>query len=194
MDWEGMPTPDYGSTPSVYNEPAKETSGLGGLGSLAGAFMQLLGGGLAANAQYQSGKSQKALNEYNARIADLKADDALVRGYETETLLRKKSKGMIGSSRAAFAAGGVEVNDVDSTAMNVQTDIARLAEVDALTIRANAAREAWGYKTAAVDLRARGDIAAQEGSMKAIGTLTSVAGNVLYQRYGFGANTKYVTA
>jgi len=189
-----MPTPDYGSTPTVYNEPSSG-GGFGNLvGPMAGAFLQLLGGGFAANAQYKSGKALQSLNEYNARIADLKADDALVRGYETETLLRKKSKGMIGSSRAAFAAGGVDVNDADSTAMNVQQDTARLAEVDALTIRANAAREAWGFKTAGVDLRARGDIAAQEGGMKAIGTITSTLGNVLYQKYGFGANTKYVTA
>ena len=179
-----------GDLPTIFDAPSAGTGSLGGLGSLAGVFLQFLGGGMAANAAYQSGKSQKALNEYNARIADAKADDAIVRGYETETLLRKSAKGMIGASRAAFAAGGVEVNDPDSTAGNVAADIARLAEVDALTIRANAAREAWGFKTAAVDLRARGAVAAQEGNMKAIGTLTSVAGNVLYQRYGFGAGAR----
>ena len=170
--------------------PGKNDSGGGfDMGALS-IFTTFLGAGVSAGASVAAGNSMKALNEYNARIAELKADDAIVRGGEEEHRLRQSAKGMIGASRAAFAASGVEVNDADSTAGNVASDIAALSEIDALTIRSNAAREAWGYRSQATDFRARGAIAKAEGDMKAIGTLTSAAGSVLYQKYGFGSTTR----
>lgn len=172
--------------------------GAGGTGGgvdmgMLSIFTTFLGAGMAASGQRKIGQSTKALNEYNAQIAELKGEDAIVRGGEQERRLRADAKQMIGSSRAAFAAGGVDVNDADSTAANVAADIAALSELDALTIRSNAAREAWGYRSAATDARMRGDIAKQEGDMKAIGTLTSAAGSVLYQKYGFGSTTRVRT-
>jgi len=154
--------------------------------SIAGSLM-------GANASKKSGKAQREVAEYNAELQEIKADDAIVRGGEAEHRLRVSARGMIGASRAAFAASGVEVNDIDSTATNVQADIKSLSEVDALTIRSNAAREAWGYRTAATELRKRGEIAEEEGKQKAIGTLTSTAGSLLYQKYGFGSTGRLKT-
>lgn len=70
---------------------------------------------------------------------------------------------MIASQRAGFSGQGVEV-DVGS-GLEVQQDAAYLGELDAMQIRQNAAREAWGYSVEAIDLRKRGEIARKEGAM-----------------------------
>lgn len=159
-------------------------------GGMVGMGLSVLGSFTQAGASRKAGKAQKQLAEYNAELMEVKAEDALVRGREAEQRLRLGARGMIGASRAAFAASGVEVNDPDSTAGNVAADIKALSEVDALTIRSNAAREAWGYRAAATDLRFGGEVAEQEGNQKAIGTLLSTGGSLLYQKYGFGSTTR----
>lgn len=126
-------------------------------------------GETAATAQEKAGaaaqkasNSQGALADYNADIADLQAQDALERGAEEESRLRTQVRGIIGAQRAGQAAGNIDVSY--GTAADVQADAAYLGELDALTIRTNARREAWGYKVQAEDLRYRGVIARQEGS------------------------------
>jgi hypothetical protein len=77
---------------------------------------------------------------------------------------RQNTRGMIGSQRAAFAASGVVVDDPNSSVADVAANTAALSEIDALTIRSNAAREAWGFRSQAQDFRTRGQIAKNEGS------------------------------
>jgi len=160
------------------------------MGATAAIAMIGLGSGMSASAQKSAGKSQQALANYNASISDIKANDAIARGAEEETRHRLGTRKLIGSQRAAFAASGVDITDPDSTAVNVFADTAALSEVDALTIRSNAAREAWGYRAQAQDDRARGRIAKQTGDNQAIGTLINAGGSVLYTKYGFGSTTR----
>lgn len=85
--------------------------------------------------------------EQEARWSEAQADDALVRGEDEVNTIRMKVRQAIGTARAAYAAQGVEVND--GSASNVQVGMSYVGERDALTVRNNAAREAWGYKTKA---------------------------------------------
>mgnify|MGYP001566966260 CR=1 FL=1 len=156
-------------------------------------FMVALSAGQTATAQRAAGRSQEALANYNAEIGMLRSEDALARGFETETRSRIGGRRLIGSQRAAFAASGVDISDPDSTAANVFADTAALSELDALTIRANAAREAWGYRMGAQNDQALGRIARQEGESRAVGTLLSTAGSVLYGKYGFAASSRTKT-
>jgi len=163
------------------------------MGATAGLAMAGAGAGFSASANRQAGKAQAALANYNAQVAEIQAEDAIDRGRIAENQQRINTRRMIGAQRAALAAQGIDINDADSSAVDVQADTAYLGELDALTIRANAAREAWGYRVQAQDSRTRGAIAEAEGKNKAIGTLLTTGGSILYQRYGFGSTAKTTT-
>lgn len=153
-----------------------------------------LGGGLySANGYRQAGDASREMGEFNARIDLIKADDAITRGRVTEGNLRSDTRKLIGSQRAGFAASGVDISDTDSTAQNVVNDTTALSEMDAATIRTNAAREAWGYKAAATQEQFKGRVAEKENDNRAIGTVLSTVGNVLYSKYGFGSTSRVRT-
>lgn len=137
-----------------------------------------------AFAQHRAGRLQKQLMQYNARIADYQAQDALERGVVAETRSRTSTKRTIGAQRAFLASQGVEIND--GSAADVQANTAYLGELDALTIRNNAAREAWGYKAQAVDYARKGEVAGFSGDAAATQTLITGSSRLLLAKYGFG--------
>jgi len=170
-----------------------------------GSILTLRGQLSAGNAAKQAGllsqeaaESTAALADFNAQVAELQGKDALDRGAEEESRFRSVVKGAIGAQRAGFAAANIDVGF--GSAVDVQADAAMLGELDALTIRTNAAREAWGYKVTAIDLRKRGEIARKEGSAMAaagaeqqkasrwgaVATLVGTAGSLLAAKYGMG--------
>jgi hypothetical protein len=116
-------------------------------------------------AEQRAAYDQAGLADYNAQVADLQAADATARGQEEASRYRVGVRGMIGSQRAGFAGAGVEVGF--GSAVDVQADAAFLGELDALTIRTNAAREAWGFQVQSEDLRRRAAIARKEGDYAA---------------------------
>jgi len=173
--------------------------------SAAGAATQAVGTIKAGNAAKRAGEaqqrasdSQAELAEFNAEVAALQAEDALKRGTEEEQRFRSTIRGTIGAQRAGFAAGNIDVGY--GSAVDVQADAATLGELDALTIRTNAAREAWGYKVAESDLRRRAEIARKEGVYLEAGGraqqsasrwgaasgLVGTGGSLLAARYGWG--------
>lgn len=98
-----------------------------------------------ASQQRQAGEATAAANLQNAAFAEQAALDATRRGEFESDQSRIANRELIGAQRAGFAANGVDVNS--GSAANLQDDAAALGELDALTIRNNAAREAWGYRT-----------------------------------------------
>jgi len=137
------------------------------IGSLAlGAYQTYRAGAAAKKSgklQQEAADSQADLSDFNAAVADVQAEDAVARGAEEESRFRAGVRGMIGKQRAGFAAANIDVGYGSS--VDVQADTAFLGELDALTIQTNAAREAWGYKVQAEDLRKRADIARKTGVM-----------------------------
>ncbi len=117
----------------------------------------------AGEQQREVAESQAELLDFNADIADQQAQDALVRGQQEEQRFRQGIDGIIGHQRAAAAASNVDVGF--GSPLDVQADAAFLGEQDALTIRTNAAREAWGYEVEAFDTRKRAEITRREGVM-----------------------------
>lgn len=115
----------------------------------------------AGTAQREAAESQAELADYNAQVAELQGEDAVDRGAEAESRFRTQVRRTIGEQRAGFAAGNIDVSF--GSAVDVQADAAFLGEMDALQIRTNAAREAWGFKVQAEDYRKRGEIARKEG-------------------------------
>lgn len=112
-------------------------------------------------AQKAASESQAQLADYNANVADLQAQDAIARGAEEESAFRSQVRGAIGAQRAGIAATNTDVGF--GSAVDVQADAAFLGELDSLTIKTNAAREAWGFQTQGEDYRKRAEIARKEG-------------------------------
>lgn len=99
---------------------------------------------------------QRDFADYNADLAEARADDAIERGKKEESAFRKKVQQAIGSQRAALAAAGVELDE--GSALDIQSETAALGEIDALNIRNNASREAFGFKSQAIQAKQQGII------------------------------------
>lgn len=138
---------------------------------------------VSAYGKYQQGQQQRALGEYNAQVAEnnarvqeMAAADALQRGQVEEDAQRRRARQIMGAQRAAFAAQGGALTDQSTAA--ILGDTAAFGELDALTIRNNAAREAWGLRVGAANsmadagaARFQGRAAARAGTMGAVGTI-----------------------
>ncbi len=101
----------------------------------------------------REGEYQASLLEQNATVAEQQAADAIARGAEEEAYHRAGVRKLIGAQRAAIGASGVDIGS--GSALDVQLESARLGAIDEITIRNNAAREAWGYKVEAVNYRSQ---------------------------------------
>lgn len=150
----------------------------------------------AGELQQDAANSEAALTDYNAGTAAVQATDATQRGELDEQRFRMGVRGMVGQQRAAAAANNIDVNF--GSARDVQADATELGEYDALTIRTNAAREAWGFNVQAEDLHQRAAIVRKEGVnakaagksaatsayIGAAGTVLGGTANLMQSRYG----------
>lgn len=154
-------------------------------------------GAMSAYGQIQAGNAAKSQAGYQAAIqrnnairADYAAQDALTRGKEAEKRQRIKGRLLIGQMRAVLGGSG-QVIDTGS-AGELVIDQSGTNELDALNVRANAAREAYGYRTQAGNFRSQagltqlaGNNAASNSKFQAAGTLLSTGGKVAGQWYSF---------
>jgi len=107
-----------------------------------------------AGAVLAQGQYAKRIADFNANLDEQQAADAITRGATAEHQSRVATKQIIGAQRASYAAQGIDAN-ID-TASDIQAETAGLGELDALTIRNNAAREAYGYDVRASNSRMQG--------------------------------------
>ena len=142
-----------------------------------GTALDVFGKVKAGNAAKRAGKEAQDLEEFNARVAEDQAEDAIRRGVDEEQQLRGLIRQTIGAQKAGFAAGNIDVGS--GSAVDVQADAAYLGELDALTIRENAAREAKGYRADAERARRRGKYAAMTGRMDQTASRFQAAGSIL---------------
>jgi hypothetical protein len=131
-----------------------------------------------ANANYQA---QVARN--NAEIARANAALTEASGVAKETAMGMKTASTVGGMKAAQGASGIDVNT--GSAANVRVAAAKLGALDALTIRSNTAREAYGYEVAATSdiaeaglLEAEAKQAKVAGDISALGTFLTGASSV----------------
>lgn len=136
----------------------------------AGAVQQ----GQAAGA---AGRFNQQIAEMNATLADRRAKDALERGKIDEQRKRQEVASLIGKQTVAMAANGVDISF--GSPLDVLTDTAVAGELDALTIRTNAAREAYDYKVQGVNARAQGNLERMKGDAAETGGYLKAAGTIL---------------
>lgn len=109
---------------------------------------------LAAFSAYSSAEAQNASDEYQADVArnnettaQWQAEDAERRGNEAKAATRRKYAALEGTQRATLSARGLDISEGSANALLQDTSF--FGEYDQNTVRANAAREAWGYKVQA---------------------------------------------
>ncbi len=126
------------------------------------------GVGLSALGSVQDGNEAARTGAYNARIAELMARDAEARGADEEQKYRGRIRQLMGSQRAAIGGANLEMS---GTPLDILVDTAGVGERDALTIRGNAEREAFGLRSQGAEMLRQGKAAKKRGLFGAAGTL-----------------------
>ncbi len=156
------------------------------IGTLTAIFAGLSIGGAILNAfgQKRAADEGKKLAEFNAKVAEQQAREALALGKEEAERFRLSVRGLIGSQRAGFAGQNVDIGI--GSPVDVVADAAFLGELDALTITTNAARQAWGFRVQAENFRRGGTNLQTAAKFSMASTLLGTGATLLAARYGGG--------
>ncbi len=158
-------------------------SGFGAVGIGA----SLAGGLLSAYGANKQGEAQQQMYNYRAQVAKINADIdrqnsawALTKGQAEEQQYGMKAAQQRGAIRVAQGASGLDVNSGSNAA--VQQSQEKIKNIDMSTIRANAAKVAYDYRTKAVmdENQASLDIMAGQNAKQAgeINAMSSILGTV----------------
>ena len=98
----------------------------------------------------QAQQAEKAA-VFNASMLDLQAQDAISRGELDTTNRRQMGKSILGQQRAGYSGQGVDVST--GTAAEMQEQTGQMAEEDAMRIKLDAMRQAWGLRSQATMMR-----------------------------------------
>lgn len=152
---------------------------LGLAGSAVGAEGQIEAG----NAKAAEDRYQAAVAANNATIARQNAAWTSEAGAQKEFAQGMKTRAQIGNMKAVQGATGTDVNSGSN--VGLRAGQAELGQLDALTIRSNTAREAYGYQVKAASETAQGELDTMEaqqaqaaGEEGALGSLLTGASSV----------------
>lgn len=160
------------------------------------AALQTAGLAVSAYGVYQQSVATKNAYEYqakvaanNAQIARWQAEDAITRGQNEEAAHRLKVAQTAGSQRALMAARGLSLDS--GSPLDILTGTELMGEMDALTIRDNANRDAWAYTNKASEYTANSQLLenradAESPWASAGGTLLTQGGAVAEKWYSRG--------
>jgi hypothetical protein len=154
--------------------------------SAGGAAMQTVGAYYGAAGEKISLELQSKLDEINAKMADTRARDTYAKGEREYGISRLKTGALKSGQRVALADAGFDLGY--GTAADILTSTDVVGEIDATTILANTAREAWGHRMDAVGLRSsaavnRSAAKSINPTLSAVATLLTAGGQVAGQYY-----------
>ena len=160
----------------------------------ASAVVSGVGAMQGAKAASSASKFNAQVAAQNAEIAQQNANWASEEGEVNAATKSMQNRAEMGDIKSSQAANGIDVNS--GSAAQVQQSQAELGQMDVMNIRANAARQAYGYITqkqgaldqAALD-RASAKSANKAGTLAAVSTVLGVANKSAnsytnYQRKG----------
>lgn len=136
----------------------------------------LAGGIISGIGAQQQAQAQANAANYNAAVARNAAVFAQQQGEVNAQANDRKTAAMIGRQRAVYAAGGLDVNS--GSPLDIQSDTAQFGRLNSLTIRNNAARQAYGYEANANLDEASASNYESAGNTALIGSLIGTAGSV----------------
>lgn len=115
------------------------SAGLGPIGAIFGAVGSFEQGQAAAD----SAKFNAQVARQNAAISMQNSAIAGQAGSEQSFMSGEKTRSLVGNLKVNEAAAGVDVNS--GSAQQTRQSADALGQLDAMTIRSNATREAYGY-------------------------------------------------
>jgi hypothetical protein len=137
--------------------------------AMAGTASQALGGVVGGIGALEQGQAAASAAKYNAavaaanaKVAGRNAAIAGMSGSAQAAMSSQKTRAMVGALAANEAAGNIDVNR--GSAVDTRASAQSLGELDALTIRSNAAREAYGYQTQQASLEAESNLSRVQAS------------------------------
>lgn len=142
------------------------------------AVISLVGAGISAYGQYSAGESQKEAADYNAKMQDRAAQDALQRGSIEAAQVKDRTRKLIATQIANSGASGFDSST--GTPLDLSVEAKGYGELDALTTINNAQRVASGQKAQAELDRFQGSAASRAGMIGAAGTLISGSSSAYY--------------
>lgn len=154
----------------------------------AGAASSAVGAYYGAESSKQSLNLQAGLADINARMSESAAQQTLLTGQREEQKSMIATAQLKGTQRASMAANGIDLGVGSANQILTTTDV--MGEADANTIHANAVRNAWGYKTQAVNqtnqaLMSRASADAINPTLAATTSLIGSAGQVAGNWYQY---------
>lgn len=120
-------------------------------GQLTGMATSAIGSYFSAGAQKATLQGQADIADINAQIAELGAQQELLKGQRQVGAITLKAGQLKASQRAAMAANGIDLGVGSAAEIQASTDL--MKEIDANTLTANAVRDAWGFRTQAVNFQ-----------------------------------------
>lgn len=145
----------------------------GGTLATIGTIASVASAGLGALGAIQQGKAASQAAAYNAKVAENNAkialqnrDMAAAEGNVNVEAKQMENRQRMASLKASQAASGIDITS--GSALDVQESTAKLGERDALNIRANAARQAYGYETQAANATAQSQLDKAEGKSASV--------------------------
>lgn len=163
---------------------------------VGGAVSSALGAYAAVQGQKSALKTRAVLADINATTAERSAQAALQAGQHEEQRSMLATANLKSTQQASFAANGVDLGEGSAARTLTSTDV--MGAIDKNTIAANAVRQAWGYRTQAVNSTIEGTMdrsaaGALSPGMGATTSLLNSAGGVAsnwYQLNKAGAFTQ----
>lgn len=135
------------------------TGGMGPLyASMGGSAIGSLGTAYAQSRSLKaSGVYQEGLAKTNAAMADLAGQQTLEAGDIAASRKNLETRQATGSELARQGASGVDVGSGSAALVRGGTNL--VGQTDEMTIRNNAARQAWGYKVQGIQDQFQGRFA-----------------------------------
>lgn len=151
---------------------ALATAAIGG-----SSFMGAAGAIEEGQAESNAANYNATLAGFNATQAEQNAKLSTEAGSARAAMQGRQTRAEFGSERANAAGGGLDPNS--GSAVDVQASTAELGHLDALTIRTNAAKEAYGYQTQSTDFQNQAKLDVMSGEQAKIASQYKATSSLL---------------
>jgi hypothetical protein len=118
--------------------------------------------------RYEAGATRARLFDANAAIADRQAQSEAQAGAYNEELVRMKGEAVEGQQVAQIGASGLQQK---GTPTAVVAGTRMVNEMDALQVRNNALRRAWGFEVQGASDRTQAQMSREAGFFGGVGTV-----------------------
>jgi len=142
---------------------------MAGIAAVGIGILQASSAAGEANAIKSANKFNARRLDFNKKVANISAKDAIKRGEEKVIDFKAAATRLKGSQRAALARQGINVDS--GTAAGIQDETDKQIDTDIQRIRNNAWRESWGFKVEASGLETEKQLTGLAAENKASSTL-----------------------